>query len=255
MLDHGGYQELCSLLISTDECLQTRALDSLSLLVLSLPHFINHTPPPTHPPPSQYCRYMDSDLCPFDLTLVVLTNKIPVHRHVMSGASDVFHVMLNGPYREGCCSEVQLVHNHPSAFIGLVHHLYGCSWECPRVDKPHPLTTSTDPTEQLITSIACETPVPMATAHCLRVMVIAGQFLVDELTILCQHAAVQHVLPSNVVEMFYLSQMHQCHCLSESCLHIVMAMKEGRRDVLRDLITSSVSDDVLNMFKLFITIS
>lgn len=263
MLDHGGYRELSLLLTSSENhSSQTMALDSFCLLVSALPHFTNHTPPPMPAPPTQYCRYVDSDLCPFDLTLVVLTNRIPVHRHVMIGASNVFRVMLEGPYKEGRVNEVTL-NTHPTAFTALVHHLYGCTWKCPRVDhtlvtstdRPHPLTTPTDCTQQLISSIAYDTHSPLDTAHCLRVMVIAGQYLLDELSTLCQHAAVQYVLPSNVVEMFYLSRMHQCHCLSESCLRVVMAMGEARRDVLRDLLTSYVSNDVLNMFKMFITIS
>ena len=259
MLTYGGYQELCAL-GTTEGPLQSMALDSLLELAANLPHFTHHKPPPTQLPPTKYCRYMDSDLFPFDLTLVIIggrTARIPVHRRIMIESSDVFSVMLEGPYREGRSNEVTLQGTAPSTFLALVHHLYGCGWLCPH----SPPQGTQDPplesygTHELIECIGSASTEPLAATHCLSVMVCAGQYLLNHLSTLCQHAAVRYVLPSNVVDMFCLSRMHECYCLSESCLRVVMAMGELRRDVFRNLITSYVGNDVLNMFKMFLNIS
>ena len=88
-------------------------------------------------PNKVFCRYHDSDHCPFDLTIVVSSNhttvQVPVHRSILSESSDVFSVMLSGHYKEALCSEVYIREVPPLAFMSLLHHIYGCGWHCPVV--------------------------------------------------------------------------------------------------------------------------
>lgn len=258
MLSYGGFQEICELAGPESE-LQSLALDSLLELVARIPH-LQHTPlPPTPPPSHSHCRHMDSDHLPFDLTLVIsdceVTASVQVHREVLAQASDMFRVMLEGPYSEARSNKVTLRDTPPLAFVGVVHHLYGCSWQCPKAllhptinDKSQPCSN-----ESLITSIAGDSS---EAAHCLRVLSCAGKYLLSELSTLCQHtAAVQYVLPSNVVEMFYFARLHECYCLSESCIRLVMTMGESRSEVFSNMISSYVGDEVLSMLKMFLSIA
>ena len=219
------------------------------------------------------CRYLDTDHYPFDLTIVVHgpeggVARVPVHKSILIESSDVFRVMLHGEYSEAASSEVLLKDLPPLAFVSLIHHLYGCGWLCvdvfnhPLLDVPHVPTDglSTLVTRHILKSITSHHPCveeSVRAEHCLLTLMCARRFLLQELSTLCQHAAVQFVTPSNVVDMFLFSRIHKCYCLSESCIRVVMAMNhcQLRTDVFRDLVMSCEGEAVLGMLRLFITMA
>lgn len=93
--------------------------------------------PPIAPGTKSFCKYQDSDHCPFDLVIHISTSSasvhLPAHRAVLAESSEVFAVMLGGQYRESQDSEIHIRDVHPIAFTSLLHHSYGCGWLCPRV--------------------------------------------------------------------------------------------------------------------------
>lgn len=218
------------------------------------------------------CRYMDTDHYPFDLTIMVHgpewgVARVPVHKSVLIESSDVFRVMLQGEYSEAASNEVSLKDLPLIAFISLVHYLYGCGWQCgdvfnhPLFGGPHLPTDglSTLATRHIIKSITSHhnpcVEERVQSEHCLLTLVCARRFLLPELSIVCQHAAAQFVTPCNVVDMFLFARIHECYCLSESCIRVVMAMDhcQLRTNVFRDLVMSCEGEAVLGMIRLFIT--
>lgn len=101
-------------------------------------------------PSSTVCHYLDSDHCPFDMTIAVSAPgsrstadqsgstledsatvvRLPVHSYVLQEASEVFKVMLGGCYLESDANEVFLRDVHPQSFKSILHHMYGCGWLC-----------------------------------------------------------------------------------------------------------------------------
>ena len=265
MLSYGGFEEL-SQLATTNGDLQTMALDSLLTLALNTQQFNNDHSVTTQPSPVTHCRYVDSDHYPFDLTVVVCDDRgcaasVPVHRQVLIEASDVFQVMLEGGYREGTQDEITLRDIPPLAFVSVVHHLYGCGWQCPQVYTHTVLELPPKQQERSLSMDLIDSVTDSVleghndAVHCLSVMVCAGRFLLSDLSTLCQHEAVRFMLPSNIVEMLYFAGMHECYCLSESCVRVVMTMGELRKDVFRDLVMSYVGETVLSMLRLFLTMT
>lgn len=217
------------------------------------------------------CRYLDIDHCPFDLTVVVHgpeggVARVPVHKSVLIESSDVFRVMLQGSYSEAASTKVLLKDLPPSAFVSLVHYLYGCGWQCKDIVK-HPLSQSTHTfadglatlaTRGILKAITSNSPVGEEQTeeleHCLWVLVCARRFLLTELSILCQHAAVKFIAPTNVIDMFYFARIHECYCLSESCVRVVLAMHycQLRTEVFKDLLMSCEGEAVVDMIRLFV---
>ena len=93
--------------------------------------------PPIATGTKSFCKYHDSDHCPFDLMIHISNSSasvhLPAHRAVLAESSEVFTVMLGGQYRESQGSEIHIQDVHPIAFTSLLHHTYGCGWLCPRV--------------------------------------------------------------------------------------------------------------------------
>ena len=240
-----------------------------------------------------FCRYHDSDHCPFDLTMVVSgdsTARFSVHRSILIESSNVFRVMLSGHYREAHCNEVCVQEVPPLAFMSLLHHIYGCGWLCPVVmenaqqntqerdlvagDKTTTSKSSPDnclevshegqegpPTvyttsATMIEGVCCCTRDYRIAAHCLQVLACAGRFLLPTLMAQCEHHFAASLLsPSNVVPVFHFSRLHQCCCLAESCLHCVLAMphSELRSEVFAELLASSEGTSVLGMIEVLLT--
>ena len=225
---------------------------------------------------STYCRYLDTDHHPFDLTIVLHSStgeivKVPVHKSTLIEESDVFRAMLAGRYKESSCGEVHIHSISPCGFLSVLHHIYGCGWQCRSVldtisrgsggnrDKilpPPDLLCET--TEMLLGEITsgCEGKEESTrTEHCLQVLACAGRFLLPSLITLCEHAAAKALCPSNLVPMLHFAQLHQCFCLAESCVRALFSHPhlQLRTDLFKELITSTEREAVLQIILLFLT--
>lgn len=225
------------------------------------------------------CRYMDTDHCPFDLTVVVHTPSgeclnLQVHRSTLAQESDVFQVMLGGNYKESSSSEIH-IHSVPfHGFLSLIHFIYGCDWQCGLFSSQITKTVQTnvasaarslsditfEATEHLLKDIVapCKSEKMVTEAeHCLQVLVCAGRFLLPELITICEHAAVRYLLPANIVAMFNFSQLHQCFCLGESCIRVLVSLPHSklRTDVCGELLASPEAEAALHIILLFLTFS
>lgn len=223
--------------------------------------------------PQTYCRYLDTDFHPFDLTIILhspsgQTVKVLAHKSTLVEESDVFRVMLAGSYRESWCGEVHIHSISPTGFVSMLHHMYGCGWQCSRVmgmalagtgrsETPRPDMLS-ETTEVLLQEIAssCQDGEERERAeHCLQVLACAGRFLLPDLITLSEHAAAKALQPGNMVAMFHFAQLHQCFCLAESCIRALVSIPQLqlRTDTFRELITSSEGDAAIHIILLFLT--
>lgn len=223
-----------------------------------------------------YCRYLDTDHHPFDLTMMLHAPsgglvELPVHRSTLIEESDVFRVMLSGHYKESSCGEVHIHSISPCGFLSVVHHIYGCGWQCKTVllkifkekeverekssIQADILSEATGILLKEITECCSDSEEALKTEHCLQVLVCAGRFLLPELVTLCEHAVVKYILPANIVPMFHFAQLHQCLCLAESCIRALVALPHSqlRTGLLRDLVSSNEGEAALQIIFLFLT--
>jgi len=230
---------------------------------------------------NEYCRYMDSDQRPFDLTLVVDTPlgeklHIQVHKSILAEESDVFKVMLSGHYKESSSGEVA-IHSVPiRGVVLMIHYLYGCGWKCSHIQSNLSKETlrrdvlSSDPssssdviyaaTEHLLDVItsSCDSDRDgEELERCLQTMVCAGRFLLPDLIALCEHEADSYITPGNVAAMFNFSLLHQCFCLGESCLRFLLSMPHSqlRTDTFGQLLSSPEAESALIILRLFLTMA
>ena len=232
------------------------------------------------------CRYMDADLHPFDLTIVLHPPsgpgvKVQAHKSTLMEESDVFHVMLAGSYKESSCGEVHLHSIAPCGFLSVLHHMYGCGWQCRevlnmvasssrreatsgvscvggeawRVESSDLLSQTTAILLQEIAATCQDREEGVRTEHCLQVLACAGRFLLPDLITLSEHAAAKSIQPGNVVAMFHFAQLHQCFCLAESCIRALVTIPhlQLRTQVFRDLVSSSEGEAALQIILLFLT--
>lgn len=232
------------------------------------------------------CRYMDTDLHPFDLTIILHSPsgqkvKVQAHKSTLMEESDVFHVMLAGSYRESSCGEIHLHSIAPCGFLSVLHHMYGCGWQCREVlnmvaSSGRRESTSGmsciggealregtsdllyETTAILLQEIADtfqEREEKIRTEHCLQVLACAGRFLLPDLITLSEHAAAKSIQPGNMVAMFHFAQLHQCFCLAESCIRALVTIPhlQLRTQVFRDLVSSAEGEAALQIILLFLT--
>ena len=243
------------------------------------------------------CRYADYDHCPFDMIITVENEgsspqqpppplSIQVHRSMLIENSDVFAVMLGGQYMESSRSEVAFHKIPPLAFLSVIHHTYGCGWQCDKVIKRvceseyfahiaasnvtaesnedkrlsvsrHKLNlslTSDLLISQIVDKCTGETEKRLA-EHCLQVLSCAGMFLLPELVTLCEHEAVRYLVPDNISAMFRFAELHWCMCLAESCVRSLVNLPHSnqRTEILRDVITESAQGETaLDIIRVFL---
>lgn len=228
------------------------------------------------------CKYRDSDHCPFDMVITVKNEgsdslSIQVHKSMLVNISDVFAVMLGGQYMESSCNEVVLHKIPPLGFLSVIHHAYGCGWQCHHVlervreaewvpvcesnieddtfsqERLNLSWTSDVFISQVADKCAGEREKKLA-RHCLQVLSLAGMFLLPELVMLCEHEAVNYLIPNNVSAMFRFAELHRCLCLAESCVRSVVNLHHSkeRTEILRDIITSPQGETALNIIKVFL---
>ena len=226
-----------------------------------------------------YCRYMDTDFHPFDLTIILHSSlghtvRVQAHKSTLIEESDVFRVMLAGSYKESSCGEVHLHSISPCGFLAVLHHMYGCGWPCKKVlhavanrwgredgstmeedSQQDLLSLTTDALLHEIVSACQDMEDADRTEHCLQVLACAGRFLLPDLITLCEHAAAKALEPGNVVAMFHFAQLHQCFCLAESCIRALVSIPclQVRTDVFRELLTSAEGEAALQIILLFLT--
>ena len=231
--------------------------------------------PPTEAVP-HYCKYMDTDYHPFDLTLLLhspsgSTLRVPVHKSTLVDHSDVFRVMLDGSYRESSSGEVHIHSISPSGFVSMLHHLYGCGWKCKAVGDQVKRTVEPCGMEVAVNSDLlsetsgalldvivsgcrdCEEGVRVE--HCLQVLACAGRFLLPDLVTLTEHETVRYLCAGNVVAVFHFARLHQCFCLSESCVRILVNLPhlKLRTEIFKDLLASSEGEAAIQIILLFLT--
>ena len=92
---------------------------------------------------SDKCQYKADPSCPFDVEIIVFPNgaktkyyyRFLAHKEILSEISDVFSAMLGGSFAESRSGRVVLRNVRPRAFLAILHHLYGCSWNCTQVEQ------------------------------------------------------------------------------------------------------------------------
>lgn len=222
-----------------------------------------------------HCRYLDTDFHPFDLTMILHSPsgqivRVPAHKSTLIEESDVFRVMLAGSYKESSCCEVHLHSISPCGFLSVLHHMYGCGWQCKKVlnvvasqarasraETPQPdlLSETTDILLREIASACQDREESGRTEHCLQVLACAGRFLLPHLITLSEHAAAKSLRPGNVVAMFHFAQLHQCFCLAESCIRALVTIPhlQHRTNIFKELLTSTEGEAALQIILLFLT--
>lgn len=228
----------------------------------------------------QYCKYMDTDHHPFNLTIVLhppsgAAVRVQVHKSTLVEHSDVFRVMLEGSYRESSGEEVHIHSISPCGFLSMLHHLYGCGWKCRSVrswlarvteggegmdEEGAPLHSDllSETSNVLLTAIVsgCRDREEGAKAeHCLQLLACAGRFLLPDLVTLSEHEMVRYLCAGNVVAVFHFAQLHQCFCLSESCLRTLVTLPhlQLRTEIFKQLLTSSEGEAAIQIILLFLT--
>lgn len=239
---------------------------------------------PSQVPPAgriAHCRYRDWDHCPFDMVITVSNEgstplSLQLHKSMLVDLSDVFAVMLGGQYMESSCSEVILHKVPPLAFLSLIHHAYGCGWQCPTVmetvedsDWTHTPSDHKDDDNlqegrdlSLISDLLISQVIDQCRGagekrlvrHCLQVLSCAGMFLLPELVTLCEHKAVNYLVPENVSAMFQFAELHWCLCLAESCVRCVVNLphSQQRTDILRDIVESPQGETAIKIIRVFL---
>lgn len=228
------------------------------------------------------CRYADYDHWPFDMVITVKNEgaspplSIQVHRSMLVDNSDVFGVMLGGQYVESTRNEVVLHKIPPLAFLSVVHHTYGCGWQCskviervthseqfthvapdtesPSLDRPNLSLTSDLLISHIVDKCVGEVERKLA-EHCLQVLSCAGMFLLPELVTLCEHEAVKYLVPDNISAMFQFAELHWCLCLAESCVRSLVNLPHSnqRTEILGDMVASPNGETALNIIRVFLT--
>ena len=310
MVEYGAFQVLCDILNDADHEFQDLALDmflDLGQKMLKILHGENaiesyhflkvyHSQNPKNIPfytsfqdialtkpdhspsascqlfqPPDYCRLVDTDHNPFDLTLVVHNPvgdylNVQVHRSILAEESDVFRVMLGGQYRESVSTVVH-IHSVPlQGFLAMIHFIYGCGWPCRCVQSQiaemvqigvtGEETSSSDATfegtELLINSIIAPCSSNYLASEiecCLQVLVCAGQFFLQNLITLCELSAACYLCSGNIVAMFNFSLRHQFSFLAESCILTLLDMPHSyrRSDTFKELVASPESEAALKV--------
>ena len=220
--------------------------------------------PPITAGTKPFCRYHDSDHCPFDLMVHVSHSTtslhLPVHRTMLAESSEVFNVMLGGQYRESQDSEIHIQDVHPIAFTSLLHYTYGCGWLCPTVleevlhssdedgqDVRKNIDTESgeDPalsdgdcsgTGSISISTMTDSVIEkvvysfefledrQSARHCLRVLAVSSRFLFPGLCSQCEAFASAYLTPLNVVEVFHFAELHQSRYLTQHCIHCIVGL-------------------------------
>lgn len=224
-----------------------------------------------------YCKHLDTDHHPFDVTIILHTPaggivRVPAHQSTLVEECDVFRVMLGGSYKESLCGQVHIHSISPCGFLSTLHHIYGCGWQCKTVldevsrrgdeekveassSQSDLLSQATDTLLREIASVCGSREDGVRVEHCLQVLACGGRFLLPDLITLSEHTAVKYLCPGNLVAMFHFAQLHQCFCLAESCIHSLVSLPhlQLRTDIFRELLTSSEGEAALQIILLFLT--
>lgn len=295
MLDYGGQAMLAQLIASSSSSLRDSAADSLLALAstarLALQrkflgsrlHASDITSPLCGPIPrspswdsglerGRTCRYRDSDHHPFNYVVVLPQNgigasqhgtqtekpvRLPVHRTVLMEASEVFSGMLGGHFMESCSSEVVLRGVHPQAFRSILHHMYGCGWQCQEATDHCSHNQSCDQeniSDSTLAAVSVNFDLPGEHAdviHTLRCLATASQFLLGSLCSECERHAATFLSVSTVVPLFLFSQLHGSCWLAEECVRYVVGLPPSlqRRTCLLDLASCVEGDTALDMLQ------
>ena len=288
MLDYNGQTVLIQLL-ATSPALRTVGADSLLALASTASHLVQHRRPTTAvsehcttPDTSagETCRYHDSDHWPFDYVIALHQNGtgttqhgsgtkqticLPAHRAVLMEASEVFNGMLGGHFIESTNSEVFLKDVDVKAFCSVLHHMYGCGWQCSEVTKHHSHDESCDLScdhnnisDSTMAAVTSNFDLPherVDVLHTLRCLATASQFLLGSLCGLCECRAVRFLRVTTVVPLFIFSQIHGSCWLAERCVQFVVDLSPSlqRRTCLLQLTSCAEGDTAVNMMKTLIT--
>ena len=92
---------------------------------------------------SDKCQYKADPSRPFNVEIIVFPNgtkmdyyyRFLAHKEILSEISDVFCAMLGGSFAESRSGRIVLRSVCPRAFLAILHHLYGCNWNCAQVEQ------------------------------------------------------------------------------------------------------------------------
>ena len=266
MVDYKAQELLLQLLTHTSSYLREAAADSILALGSSVTdlrptHDMVATSLSSHLTDSylsclhsgvsckERCCYRDYDHYPFDYVMKLDRHgtgaeqsgsgtgqiELPTHRDVLMEASDMFAVMLGGHFLESGRAEVYLRDVHPQAFLSLLHHVYGCGWQCRDAlttsgegshDVSHDLNHTSS--NSLIAAVLSNADLPsqqagelMHTLHCLET---ASRFLLDPMRESCERHASYFISTATVVPLFLFAQLHSCDWLARECVRCLLSL-------------------------------
>ena len=181
------------------------------------------------------CRYHDYDNTPFDYSVKLDRHGtgtehvyLLAHRAVLMGASQVFNVMLGGHFLESGGSEVYLRGVHPTAFLSLLHHIYGCGWDCSgametRLPEDGSHDDQSDISSSLISAVVSNYDYNHSKVlQTLRCLATASRFLLDSMRESCERQAASFVTMTTLVPLFLFSRLHGSVFLGEKCLRCLV---------------------------------
>ena len=194
--------------------------------------------------PLSFCRYRDTDHTPFDL--IVMTSykerkqSFSVHRRLLMECSEVFRAMLGGSYRESSSMQVNLHEVLPTAFESLLHHVYGCCWNCTGNRLDSNLEQSSEEIRTIF-SILLSSYSSSDVIHTLEVFACANQFFIPSLVAECEMRLVASISPDNLVPLFLFAQLHDSETLSRSCVtHLInLSSSSLKKKLFKQLLQSS----------------
>ena len=217
------------------------------------------------------CRYHDYDNTPFDYSVKLDRHgtgterhgtgtehvHLLAHRAVLMGASQVFNVMLSGHFMESGGSEVYLRGVHPTAFLSLLHHIYGCGWDCSDAmetwlpdDGSH--DDQSDISSSLMSAVVSNydysRPKVLQTLRCLAT---ASRFLLDSMRESCERQAASFVTMTTLVPLFLFSLLHGSVILGEKCLRCLFFRppSPARRTCLLQLASCPESSAAMELLR------
>ena len=197
--------------------------------------------------PSSFCRYVDTDHTPFDL--IVMTSykerkqSFSVHRRQLRESSEVFNVMLGGSYRESSSMQINLHDVLPTAFESLLHHVYGCCWNCTGKKLNLDLEQSSEEVAAIFSNLLSSHSSSQGSdmLRTLEVFACANQFFIPGLVAECEMRLVASISPDNLVPLFVFSLLHDSETLAYNCVTHLINISSSilQRNLLKQLLMQS----------------
>lgn len=198
------------------------------------------------------CYYRDHDHRPFNTSILLDDGSVyHIHKEILMEISDVFNIMLSGGFQESNSMRVKLQKISGPTFESLLHHAYGCGFNC---NSRIAVATCEEEYDKMIDEIVSvfneKEELKVSVTNCLKVLICANQYFIPSLLLSCQkEIETRYLTPHNIVPVFIFSQIHQCENLSKKCIHLMLSLGpcDMQSDVFKRLVLSSEYEKFIEM--------